>query len=501
VRRGGSDCSARGAYGVCAGAFAEAARLKRTLTDAQLALVTRRFYSSVLLLSVTICCVSMRASWDVVDDSLSWAHSRRLASTGGCSSEHQEWIRNGGWVLYVVGILYMFLGIAIVCDDYFVSSLEKICDKLGLSEDVAGATFMAAGSSAPELFSSGMSLISPDATNEIGISAIVGSAVFNMLFIVGATVLCAGCSLDLDWRPVTRDCMFYAMAVLTVLLIFYDGRITWYEGLICVLLYATYVLCMCYNDVLMRWMGGASKRPKQLMVPEPTPTTVPALRRADTRRQSRRPMREEVAEDEDKSFEWPDSSLGIPLHVISLPWRFAFHFSIPNCALKQRENWFAMTFLASISWISLISYCMVSWAARVGCVIGIPEVVMGTLVVAAGTSIPDALGSIAVAKAGEGDMAVANAVGSNIFDIWLGLGLPWLIILPTKPGRMISIQTSQLIPSMSILFGVLLLYYLMLFFNRWQLTRSAGIVFMCMYVVFACYCIFFVWLRDVYKVD
>ena len=210
MRRGGSDCSARGAYGVCAGAFAEAARLKRTLTDAQLALVTRRFYSSVLLLSVTICCVSMRASWDVVDDSLSWAHSRRLASTGGCSSEHQEWIRNGGWVLYVVGILYMFLGIAIVCDDYFVSSLEKICDKLGLSEDVAGATFMAAGSSAPELFSSGMSLISPDATNEIGISAIVGSAVFNMLFIVGATVLCAGCSLDLDWRPVTRDCMFYA---------------------------------------------------------------------------------------------------------------------------------------------------------------------------------------------------------------------------------------------------------------------------------------------------
>ncbi len=94
-------------------------------------------------------------------------------------------MRRGGWSLYLVGILYVFLGIAIVCDDYFVSSLEKICDKLNLSEDVAGAAFMAAGSSAPELFSSGMSLISPDATNEIGISAIVGSAVFNILFIIG----------------------------------------------------------------------------------------------------------------------------------------------------------------------------------------------------------------------------------------------------------------------------------------------------------------------------
>ena len=48
----------------------------------------------------------------------------------------------------------MFAGIAIVCDDYFVPALEKIVEKLGLSDDVAGATFMAAGSSAPELFTS-----------------------------------------------------------------------------------------------------------------------------------------------------------------------------------------------------------------------------------------------------------------------------------------------------------------------------------------------------------
>ena len=48
----------------------------------------------------------------------------------------------------------MFAGIAIVCDDYFVPALELIVQKLGLSDDVAGATFMAAGSSAPELFTS-----------------------------------------------------------------------------------------------------------------------------------------------------------------------------------------------------------------------------------------------------------------------------------------------------------------------------------------------------------
>ena len=48
----------------------------------------------------------------------------------------------------------MFWAVAIVCDDYFVPCLEIICDKLGLQTDVAGATFMALGSSAPELFAS-----------------------------------------------------------------------------------------------------------------------------------------------------------------------------------------------------------------------------------------------------------------------------------------------------------------------------------------------------------
>ena len=42
-------------------------------------------------------------------------------------------------MLYLAGILFMFLGIAIVCDDFFVASLEAISTALDLSDDVAGA--------------------------------------------------------------------------------------------------------------------------------------------------------------------------------------------------------------------------------------------------------------------------------------------------------------------------------------------------------------------------
>uniref|UniRef100_A0A8B9NES8 Sodium/calcium exchanger membrane region domain-containing protein n=1 Tax=Accipiter nisus TaxID=211598 RepID=A0A8B9NES8_9AVES len=84
----------------------------------------------------------------------------------------------------------MFYALAIVCDDFFVPSLEKICEKLHLSEDVAGATFMAAGSSTPELFASVIGVFITH--GDVGVGTIVGSAVFNILCIVGVCGMFAG---------------------------------------------------------------------------------------------------------------------------------------------------------------------------------------------------------------------------------------------------------------------------------------------------------------------
>ena len=52
---------------------------------------------------------------------------------------------------------------------------------------------------------------------------------------------------------------------------------------------------------------------------------------------------------------------------------------------------------------------------------------MGLTFIAAGVSVPDALSGIAVVKEGHGDMAVSNAIGSNVFDILICLGLPWFL--------------------------------------------------------------------------
>merc|ERR1719316_508371 len=88
----------------------------------------------------------------------------------------------------------------------------------------------------------------------------------------------------------------------------------------------------------------------------------------------------------------------------------------------------------SILWIGALCYIMVACATEVGQVLSINPVLMGILVLSIGTSVPDAIGSMIAARKGEADMAIANAIGSNVFDILLGLGLPWFLRSITRDG-------------------------------------------------------------------
>ena len=65
------------------------------------------------------------------------------------------------------------------------------------------------------------------------------------------------------------------------------------------------------------------------------------------------------------------------------------------------------------------------------------------------THTQDALSSILVARDGFGDMAVSNAIGSNVFDINLGMGLPFLISICIQGGRpfnLLSHEEQVLVP-------------------------------------------------------
>jgi Ca2+/Na+ antiporter len=120
--------------------------------------------------------------------------------------------------------------------------------------------------------------------------------------------------------------------------------------------------------------------------------------------------------------------------------------------------------------------------------------------VAIGTSVPDAISSILVARDGYGDMAVSNAIGSNVFDIDLGLGLPFLIsiIIFNRPLSLLTQEEIDMLASGAllmtphakfgfILLGILLLTLAVFTCVRFKLNRVVGISFVVFYILFLIY--------------
>lgn len=162
----------------------------------------------------------------------------------------QEERQRGAVVLHVAGVVYMFVALAVVCDEFFVPSLDVIIEKLNIPDDVAGATFMAAGGSAPELFTSVIGVFV--SFDDVGIGTIVGSAVFNILFVIGMCALFSKTILSLTWWPLFRDCTFYSISLIALVLFFLDNLIVWWEAAFLLLLYAAYVSFMRWNEDVER---------------------------------------------------------------------------------------------------------------------------------------------------------------------------------------------------------------------------------------------------------
>jgi len=356
------------------------------------------------------------------------------------------------------GVFYMFWALSIVCDDYFVASLEEISDVLGLSPDVAGATFMAAGSSAPELFTSLMGVFAVQ--NDVGVGTIVGSAVFNLCCIIGGTAMFTPTTLIIDWKPITRDSFFYGLSIAGMIYVLQDGTVTQSEGGSLICFYFVYVFVMAMNTKMMDGINNC------LGVTE-------AVKLDDH-------------EFDGKDGDEEDEEGGIISTAIALPLSAIFSITIPNCSSEETKKYYLITFTMSVLWIGVLSYYMVTWASKLGCMFGIHPAVMGCTVLAAGTSVPDAIGSLIVAKQGQGDMAVSNAIGSNVFDILLGLGIPWFLNGAIY-GVSLNVDADNLVPLSLILIGTLFGVYFVSLASGFHLTKPVGVVFFCFYFIFVAY--------------
>ncbi|XP_070985096.1 sodium/potassium/calcium exchanger 1-like isoform X2 [Oncorhynchus clarkii lewisi] len=501
--------------------------------------------------------------------------------------------RRQGWVtLHILGMVYMFVSLAIVCDEFFVPALGVITVKLDISDDVAGATFMAAGGSAPELFTSLIGVFISH--SNVGIGTIVGSAVFNILFVIGMCAIFSREMLHLTWWPLFRDVSFYIIDLIMLIVFFLDNTIMWWESVMLVSGYVAYVCFMKFNVQIEHFVktqinkhksivkiimpeeeeekepkkqnsghpppdppqNNVSPEPKpqpqdspqkrdreklkvkptlqrggsnaslhnstnrntifQLMIhtldplgeagPEKTEQAEPSTSQttpkeeekpgpsetqtdqgpagaggsdgSDSGEEDESEEESEDEEDEDDedeeddeenkeeeeeegeeneeplSLEWPDTRRKQATYLFLLPIVFPLWLTVPDVRNPVGET------------------------------IGISEEIMGLTILAAGTSIPDLITSVIVARKGLGDMAVSSSVGSNIFDITMGLPVPWLIFSAMQGGVPVAVNSNGLFCAIVLLFVMLLFVIVSIAACRWKMSRVLGLTMFMLYFVF-----------------
>ncbi|KAF0041060.1 hypothetical protein F2P81_006958 [Scophthalmus maximus] len=510
--------------------------------------------------------------------------------------------RRRGWViLHIFGMMYMFVSLAIVCDEFFVPALGVITDKLSISDDVAGATFMAAGGSAPELFTSLIGVFI--AHSNVGIGTIVGSAVFNILFVIGMCALFSREVLRLTWWPLFRDVSFYILGLILLIIFFLDNVIMWWESMMLVGCYTLYVIFMKFNVQIERAFktqlhkhknivkiiaveepenlkpslqrGGSSAslhnstmrntifqlmihtldplaegkfkdkfetlnnlarrkarskthdksedgggKPEQTKEPEAVPATEAEKKEQPEDKKEDVPAGEEGSggsedsdsdedcsdddsdessededdeeedgdeegdEDEPLSLEWPDTRRKQATYLLLLPIVVPLWLTVPDVRNQKSRKFFVGTFLGSILWIGVFSYLMVWWAHQVGETIGISEEIMGLTILAAGTSIPDLITSVIVARKGLGDMAVSSSVGSNIFDITIGLPVPWLLFSSFHGLAPVAVSSNGLFCAIVLLFLMLLFVIISIASCKWKMNKVLGLTMFLLYFIF-----------------
>lgn len=634
------------------------------------------------------------------------ANYNSICSSGkACLKEDQRW----QLALYFIGVLYMFAALAIVCDEFFVPSLEYFCDEYEISPDVAGATFMAAGGSMPELFTS---FIGTFKGSSVGVAAIVGSAVFNVLFVIATCAVASSTALELTWWPLFRDCCYYMFTLVTLALFFSGGWskdvIEWWEALVLFSQYIGYCIVMKYNQKIYSLVAPATakvspvspeseegetsasnanflqpstfrtsivqlliqnehicdivgmaavvkvagtlketfnlidkdgsgdidaselqqlltdlglnrdsrsmevamktinrnaagkigfeefkkwymasearieikmrrifekfdrdgsgfieheevalmlkslghnpsaedvRQAMKLMI-EPAakeegdikvsdidgPSTHPASANDDNPdhiqdeqpedlcndakadvpdvlcakisftefqrwyldslfwQEKEKQMKTEADTSEAFSIDMPEkaSLQQLTMYVVTYPICAALYVTMPDVRRERTQSVFVavLEFLLSLMWIAVFSISLVEWTEVISNTLGLPIPVAGITILAAGTSIPDLLSSYIVAKQGKGDMAVSSSIGSNIFDVTVGLPLPWLLWSATHEGKEVKVDATGIGFFISLLVLMVFLIVVTIKLCNWKMTKCLGYTMFLFYFVF-----------------
>ncbi|TWU21650.1 putative calcium/sodium:proton antiporter [Novipirellula galeiformis] len=325
-----------------------------------------------------------------------------------------------GILIPLVLIFFTCLLIWRACDSFEIAS-EYI--GRNLSEGVRGGTINAISSSVPELFTTLIALfvLSDRDGFSVGIGTTAGSALFNgmiipaacILSVVGAVILGVRVtSVNVSTKVLLRDGLSLIFCEIILILLINGSQLHWWQGVILMGLYGTYLAFMLLS---MKRSAASDDAPQG-----------EDLEDADDAAATERGIFSQL-------FYW--LSLGPLMDMERVFVREKHRQQI------DEETWngwplllTSTTVIGGACWL-LVKAC--EWLGT-GSVehpaytlfgyelqgIGMPAMFVAVIFASMATSVPDTVMSIRDARDGDYDDAVANALGSNIFDICFALGFP-----------------------------------------------------------------------------
>lgn len=258
--------------------------------------------------------------------------------------------------LLAVGFVFLIKGA-----DLFVDGSSNVAKLLGVPSIIIGLTVVAFGTSMPEASVSISSALK--GANELAVSNVVGSNIFNLLVVLGASALIKPVCCQKD--SVKKEIPFSILCTVALLGALFLGKNTegftlgWVAGLILLALFAFY----------MYWQISAALKARK------NGTAV------------------EEAEDGKKISVWKS----------------------------------LLFIVIGIAGIIFGGNMVVNGATTIAEVLGMDQTLIGMTIVAVGTSLPELVTSMVAAKKGESDIALGNVIGSNIFNIIFILGFSCLV--------------------------------------------------------------------------
>lgn len=425
-----------------------------------------------------------------------------------------SFIKDGGFLVLILAVVVSLWALALVCEEYFVPSLQVLCRRWKVPDSVAGSLIMAAGNNAPELFVSFLGIFVQKSA--IGIGTVFGSEIFNHMCIsAGSGYFAKGGVLQLNKFQFTRDCFGYCVALVVFMCSVgakFENtfRRTEWGNCLQVTLYASLALVGCqllYCLLVAKFVEilnflGIEEEEIRLTVRltiGDVSTYRPTLTgyRASINDRLLREDKRQMADGENAEEEWdvddirmtnrdtitlynelPEKELFSDKMLAGastlwtwcvLPFKVMIEYTVPNVQDEKMEDYYVLAIFVCIVWLAVFAYALCECLTLLGEWLHIPAVIMGLTFSAVGTSFPNLWCSLVVAKNGQGDMAVSNALGSNTFNIFVALGLPWLCFTAINGQNYNKLQDSGIIYLSLMLITVLLIYYFAIMMHDWKI--------------------------------